>query len=140
MTKTIALAGKGGTGKTTIAALLIRSLLKRSSGPVLAIDADPATNLHLALGLPMPATAGEIREEMMDSAQAGELGVAISRHEYLTREIRMALEEGDQVDLLAMGRPEGQGCYCAVNHLLRQIVDDLGRSYEYVVIDNEAGM
>jgi CO dehydrogenase maturation factor len=140
MTKTIALAGKGGTGKTTIAALLIRSLLKRTSNPVLAIDADPATNLHLALGLAMPVTAGEIREEMMETAQAGQLGVTISRHEYLSREIRMALEEGDQVDLLAMGRPEGQGCYCAVNHLLRQIVDEMGRSYEFVVIDNEAGM
>lgn len=140
MTKTIALAGKGGTGKTTIAALLIRSLLKRTSQPILAIDADPATNLHLALGLAMPVTAGEIREEMMETAQAGQLGVTISRHEYLSREIRMALEEGDQVDLLAMGRPEGQGCYCAVNHLLRQIVDEMGRSYEFVVIDNEAGM
>ncbi|MBM3121145.1 MAG: hypothetical protein FJZ97_03030 [Chloroflexi bacterium] len=140
MTTTIALAGKGGTGKTTVAALLIRALTRRSSQPVLAIDADPATNLHMALGLPMPATAGEIREEMLDAAQAGQLGVAISRHDYLTREIRMALEEGDQVDLLAMGRPEGQGCYCAVNHLLRQIVDDLGRSYDFVVIDNEAGM
>jgi CO dehydrogenase maturation factor len=140
MTKTIALAGKGGTGKTTIAALLIRSLLKRTSNPVLAIDADPATNLHLALGLAMPVTAGEIREEMMETAQAGQLGVTISRHDYLSREIRMALEEGDQVDLLAMGRPEGQGCYCAVNHLLRQIVDEMGRSYEFVVIDNEAGM
>jgi CO dehydrogenase maturation factor len=140
MTKTIALAGKGGTGKTTIAALLIRSLLKRTSQPILAIDADPATNLHLALGLAMPVTAGEIREEMMETAQAGQLGVTISRHEYLNRKIRMALEEGDQVDLLAMGRPEGQGCYCAVNHLLRQIVDEMGRSYEFVVIDNEAGM
>jgi len=140
MTTTIALAGKGGTGKTTVAALLIRALTRRSSQPVLAIDADPATNLHMALGLPMPATAGEIREEMLDTAQAGQLGVAISRHDYLTREIRMALEEGDQVDLLAMGRPEGQGCYCAVNHLLRQIIDDLGRSYDFVVIDNEAGM
>lgn len=140
MTTTIALAGKGGTGKTTVAALLIRALTRRSSQPVLAIDADPATNLHMALGLPMPATAGEIREEMLDAAQAGQLGVSISRHDYLTREIRMALEEGDQVDLLAMGRPEGQGCYCAVNHLLRQIVDDLGRSYDFVVIDNEAGM
>jgi len=140
MTKTIALAGKGGTGKTTIAALLIRSLLKRTSQPILAIDADPATNLHLALGLAMPVTAGEIREEMLETAQAGLLGVTISRHEYLSREIRMALEEGDQVDLLAMGRPEGQGCYCAVNHLLRQIVDEMGRSYEFVVIDNEAGM
>ncbi len=140
MTKTIALAGKGGTGKTTIGALLIRALLRRTKGPVLAIDADPATNLHMALGLSMPVTAGEIREEMMDTAQAGKLGVTISRQDYLSREIRMALEEGEKVDLLAMGRPEGQGCYCAVNHLLRQIIDELGRAYDYVVIDNEAGM
>lgn len=140
MTTTIALAGKGGCGKTTVAALLIRALTRRTGQPVLAIDADPATNLHMALGLPMPVTAGEIREEMMVSAQAGQLGVSISRIDHLTREIRMALEEGRQVDLLAMGRPEGQGCYCAVNHLLRQVVDGLGHGYAYVVIDNEAGM
>ncbi len=140
MTKTIAFAGKGGTGKTTVASLLIQALLERVSGPLLAIDADPAANLHLALGLPMPTTVGEIREEMTEVTQAGQLGVAISRHEYLTHEIRMALEEGSKIDLLAMGRPEGQGCYCAVNHLLRQILDDLGRTYQYVVIDNEAGM
>jgi CO dehydrogenase maturation factor len=140
MTKTIALAGKGGTGKTTVAALMIRSILARTRQPVLAIDADPATNLHLALGLPTPSTVGEIREDMLAPAQAGQLGVAITRHDHLTREVRLALEEGDRVDLLAMGRPEGQGCYCAVNHLLRQVIDDIGRSYEYVVIDNEAGM
>jgi CO dehydrogenase maturation factor len=140
MTKTIALAGKGGTGKTTVAALMIRSILARTRQPVLAIDADPATNLHLALGLPTPSTVGEIREDMLAPAQAGQLGVAISRHDHLTREVRLALEEGDRIDLLAMGRPEGQGCYCAVNHLLRQVIDDIGRSYEYVVIDNEAGM
>ncbi|MGD8555032.1 MAG: AAA family ATPase [Anaerolineales bacterium] len=140
MTTTIALCGKGGTGKTTIAALLIRSLVRRINGPLLAIDADPAANLHLALGLPMPASVGDIREDMMDHEIAAQLGVAISRHDYLTREVRMALEEGQEVDLLAMGRPEGQGCYCSVNHLLRQIVDELGRSYPFVVIDNEAGM
>lgn len=140
MTKTIALAGKGGTGKTTVASLLIHTLVQRVRGPLLAIDADPATNLHLALGLPMPATVGDIREDMAETAQAGELGVSISRHDYLTHEIRMALEEGDSVDLLAMGRPEGQGCYCAANHLLRTIIDDLGKSYPYLVVDNEAGM
>jgi len=140
MTTTIALCGKGGTGKTTIAALMIRSLLQRADGPLLAIDADPAANLHLALGLPMPVSLGDIREDMMDHVQAAQLGVSISRHDHLTREVRMALEEGKEVDLLAMGRPEGQGCYCAVNHLLRQIVDELGRSYPFVVIDNEAGM
>jgi CO dehydrogenase maturation factor len=140
MTTTIALAGKGGTGKTTVAALLIRALLKRGGAPLLAIDADPAANLHLALGLPMPFSVGEIREDMSEAAQNGQLGVSISRHDYLTREIQMALEEGTQIDLLAMGRPEGQGCYCAVNHLLRQIIDELSKNYTTVVVDNEAGM
>jgi CO dehydrogenase maturation factor len=140
MTKTIAMAGKGGTGKTTVAALLTRALLQRGASPILAIDADPATNLHLALGLGEPATVGDMREEMRAEATSGTLGVSISRHDYLDREIRMALEEGDQVDLIAMGRPEGQGCYCAVNHLLRQILDDIGKSYDLVVVDNEAGM
>ncbi len=140
MTKIIAMSGKGGTGKTTVAAMITRSLLKRSDGPILAIDADPAANLHLALGLPMPYTVGDIREEMMHVASAGQLGVSISRHDYLTHEVRMSLEEGEKVDLIAMGRPEGQGCYCAVNHLLREIIDDLARNYAYVVIDNEAGM
>lgn len=140
MTKTIALAGKGGTGKTTIAALIIGELARRGGSPLLAIDADPSSNLHLALGLPMPTTVGEIREDMSEAAVGGHLGVAISRHDHLTHEIFMALEEGEQVDLLAMGRPEGQGCYCAVNHLLRQVLDDLSASYQYVVIDNEAGM
>lgn len=140
MTTTIALAGKGGTGKTTIAAILIDVLSRRIHGPILAIDADPAMNLHLALGLPTPTTVGEIREGMSEAAQSRQLGVAISRHDYLVREVQMALEEGDLVDLLAMGRPEGQGCYCAANHLLRQVVDDLGKAYPFVVIDNEAGM
>lgn len=140
MTKTIALAGKGGTGKTTLAALLIRSLCSRVREPILAIDADPASNLHLALGMPMPMTVGEIREDMSEAAQARQLGVAISRHDYLSRELLMALEEGDELDLIAMGRPEGQGCYCAVNHLLRQILDEMGSNYGYVVVDNEAGM
>lgn len=140
MTKTIALAGKGGTGKTTVASLLIHSLSSRVRGPLLAIDADPATNLHMALGVPTPETVGDIREEMSETTQAGQLGVSISRHDYLTREVRMALEESVEFDLLAMGRPEGQGCYCAVNHLLRQIIDEMGRPYEYIVIDNEAGM
>jgi CO dehydrogenase maturation factor len=140
MTKVIAFAGKGGTGKTTVAALLTQSLLKRGAAPVLAIDADPATNLHLALGLPAPATVGDLREGMKAEAGRGSLGVTISRQDYVDREIRMALEEGDQVDLIAMGRPEGQGCYCAVNHLLRQTLDEVGKGYAYILVDNEAGM
>jgi len=140
MTKVIAFAGKGGTGKTTVAALLTRSLVRRGAAPVLAIDADPATNLHLALGLATPATVGDLREGMKAEAGQGTLGVVVSRQDYVDREIRMALEEGDHVDLIAMGRPEGQGCYCAVNHLLRQTLDEIGRSYAYILVDNEAGM
>ena len=140
MTKTIAFAGKGGTGKTTISALMIRAITERTSKPVLAIDADPASNLHLALGMEMPLTVGEIREQMAGASTAGQLGVTISRRDYLTHEVRMAVEEGLQVDLLAMGRPEGQGCYCAANHMLREIVDSLSGGYPFVVIDNEAGM
>jgi CO dehydrogenase maturation factor len=137
---TIALAGKGGTGKTTVAALLVRHLTRKRLGTVLAIDADPSSNLNLVLGLPLTITVGDIRENMLAGVQNGSVGTGITRHDFLKAEIRLAVEEGDTVDLLAMGRPEGQGCYCPVNHMLRQIIDGLGRSYDFVVIDNEAGM
>ena len=144
MTKTIALAGKGGVGKTTFASLLIKYLISRRAGSILAIDADPSANLNLALGLPLEQTIGDIREEMLanvnktDGSISGRPGM--SKFDYLDYEIEYALVEGSQVDLLAMGRPEGPGCYCAVNHILRDIIDRRGRNYDYVVIDNEAGM
>lgn len=137
---TIALAGKGGTGKTTVAALLVRHFARKHLGTVLAIDADPSSNLNLVLGLPLTVTVGDIRENMLAGVQNGSVGTGITRHDFLKTEIRLAVEEGDTVDLLAMGRPEGQGCYCPVNHMLRQIIDGLGQSYDFVVIDNEAGM
>ncbi len=140
MTITIALAGKGGTGKTTVAGLLVRYLVQRRLGTVLAIDADPSSNLNLVLGLPLTTTVGDIREDLLAGVQSGSVGTGITRHDFLNTEIRLAVEEGDRVDLLAMGRPEGQGCYCPVNHMLRQIIDGLGKRYDYVVIDNEAGM
>ena len=140
MTITIALAGKGGTGKTTVAALMLRSLAQRVKGPILAIDADPAANLHMALGMPMPSTVGEIREKMAVMGASGELGVTMTRQDYLDLEVRMALEEGQEIDLIAMGRPEGPGCYCAFNHMLRQIIDNMSQPYQYVILDNEAGM
>ena len=145
MTTTIALAGKGGTGKTTIAALLIRHLIEHRTGAILAIDADPASNLNLVLGMEAEQTVGSIREDMLDMVQtsgalAGSMPGGVSKQEYLDYQIQMALEEGDWVDLLVMGRPEGQGCYCAANQMLRVIVDRLGKQYDYVVIDNEAGM
>ncbi len=146
MTTTIALAGKGGTGKTTVSALLVRYLKEqKQSGPILAIDADPASNLHLVLGMEVEETVGNIREEMLDMVQtsgalAGSMPGGMSKQEYLDYQIQMALVEGEQVDLLAMGRPEGQGCYCAANQMLRVIIDRLERQYAHVVIDNEAGM
>ena len=151
MTTTIALAGKGGTGKTTIAGLIVRYLIEeqgapgKRSGSTLAIDADPSSNLNLVLGMEVEQTVGDVREEMLDLAQGGggalgSMPGGMSKQDYLDYQIQMALAEGDRVDLLAMGRPEGPGCYCAANQMLRVIVDRLEKQYDYVVIDNEAGM
>ena len=145
MATTIALAGKGGTGKTTVAALIIRYLIENSKGSILAIDADPASNLNMVLGMEVEQTIGDIREDMLDMVQtsgalAGSMPGGMSKHDYLDYQVQMAMEEGDRVDLLVMGRPEGPGCYCAANQMLRVIVDRIGKQYDYVVIDNEAGM
>ncbi len=139
MTRTIALAGKGGTGKTAVAALLIQHLIEHNSGTILAIDADPSTNLHLVLGVSLEETIGDIREETLQETYRGGLG-GISKHDYLEVRINQALVESKGFDLLAMGRPEGPGCYCAANHLLRLCIDRLAKGYDYVVIDNEAGL
>jgi CO dehydrogenase maturation factor len=145
VTTTIALAGKGGTGKTTVSALLIRYLMEKQDGSILAIDADPATNLNMVLGMDIEGNVGDIREDMLDMVQtsgalAGSMPGGMSKQEYLDYQVQMAITEGDNVDLLVMGRPEGQGCYCAANQMLRVIIDRLGKQYDYVVIDNEAGM
>jgi CO dehydrogenase maturation factor len=136
MTKTIAIAGKGGTGKTSISALLIKLLSEQ--GTVLAIDGDPSSNLHMALGLPLNETIGSIREGMLDRKAVERTG--IPKPDYLELKVREALVESKGIDLLAMGRPEGPGCYCAANNWLRNSIDRLASHYDYVVIDNEAGM
>jgi len=138
MTTTIAIAGKGGSGKTTIAALLIKLLSQK--GAVLAIDADPATNLNMALGLPLNDTVGKVREEMANAIKKRTLEAGVAKQDYLDIKISEALVESPQIDLLAMGRPEGPGCYCAANSMIRTCVDRLGKGYDYVVIDCEAGM
>jgi CO dehydrogenase maturation factor len=135
MTITIAVAGKGGTGKTTLSGLLVRYLVQHEQGKILAIDADPSSNLHLVLGLPLNQTVGDIREDARGAAKPG-----MSRQDWLGYAVRMAVEEGNDFDLLAMGRPEGQGCYCAANHMLRSIMDGINGGYDFVVMDNEAGM
>jgi len=136
MSTTIAVAGKGGTGKTLIAALLINLLVRK--GTVLAIDADASVNLHMALGLEEPETLGHIREELVTDGDS--LPAGMNRHQYMAFRSREALMESTGLDLLAMGRPEGPGCYCAPNHVLRTAIDRMTDAYDYVVIDNEAGM
>lgn len=149
MTTTIALAGKGGVGKTTTAALLIRYLAASQTGAILAIDADPSSNLNMALGLDLDWTVGDIREDMLSQvkesltaggAAMGALQGGQSKHDYLDYQVRTSVSEGEAFDLIAMGRSEGPGCYCAVNHNLREVIDALSKNYRYVVIDNEAGM
>jgi len=142
MTKTIAIAGKGGTGKTTVAALLIKLLSQK--GVVLAVDADPSTNLNQALGLPLDdsKTVGRIREKMTADVSKGRFSPSISKPEYLFSKIVESLAESKGFDLLAMGRPEGPGCYCASNEFLRASLDQLVKDYKYnyIVMDCEAGM
>lgn len=137
---TIAVAGKGGTGKTTLAALLIRYLEEHTDGTILAVDGDPSSNLNIALGLELESTVGDIREEALLESQSGTYNPAMPKHDYFAYRIEEALVEGDRVDLIAMGRPEGPGCYCAANNILRNVIDRLGDQYDFVVIDNEAGM
>jgi len=107
---------------------------------VLAIDADPSTNLNLALGVPLFDTVGDVREETATAVGGSQAMGGLSKWDYLDLRINEALVEETAFDLLAMGRPEGPGCYCAANNILRTSVDRLSGSYDYVVIDNEAGL
>jgi CO dehydrogenase maturation factor len=134
---TISIAGKGGVGKTTIAALLIRDLCKRG-GSVLAIDADPNYNLGDKLGIKVERTIGALREEIMKTKD--NLPAGVSKQELVEYQVRLALQEEDAFDLLTMGRQEGPGCYCFINSVLRSFVDAMASKYEYIVIDNEAGL
>ncbi|MFO7996879.1 MAG: AAA family ATPase [Dehalococcoidia bacterium] len=142
MTKTIAMAGKGGVGKTTVAALLVKLLSQK--GLVLAVDADPSTNLNQALGLPLDdsQTVGTIREKMTEDVSKGKLSPTIVKQEYLFGKIVESLAESKGFDLIAMGRPEGPGCYCASNRFLRDSLDKLveDHKYDYIVMDCEAGL
>jgi CO dehydrogenase maturation factor len=140
MTITLAVVGKGGTGKTTFAALTIKYLLATGRKPILAIDGDPSSNLNLALGLPLHDTVGQIREETKVQVSSGTFQSGMSKPDWFEYKVNTCIVEGQGVDLLAMGRPEGATCYCAANNMLRSCIDRLGNDYEYVVIDNEAGM
>ena len=136
--RVIALSGKGGTGKTTLAVLIMRWLHYNRSKSILAVDADPASNLGDMLGLAPGATVGAVREELRSNAEG--LPGGMTKQQFLEYKIRTGLVESKDFDLIAMGRPEGPGCYCYANSLLRDIMDSLSKEYTYIVIDNEAGM
>ena len=134
-----AVSGKGGVGKTTVSALIVRRLIARGRTPVLAVDADPNTCLDLALGVRAEDTIGAIREETKKLAAAGETK-GISKQELLELKIAQALVEAEKFDYIAMGRPEGPGCYCYANNVLRSVLSRLADHYPAVVLDNEAGL
>lgn len=134
----IALAGKGGTGKTTTSGLIIRSLIERKKGSVLALDADPNSNLNEILGVSVSGTVGMIREDFKKNA--ARLAGGIYKDQLVEMNIHQALVEGKGFDLLVMGRGEGPGCYCYANNLFKKYIDILQYNYDYIVMDNEAGM
>jgi CO dehydrogenase maturation factor len=130
------MAGKGGTGKTTLAGFLIKYLVQKGKTPVLAVDADSNTNLNEVLGIPLHETVGTSREEMKD----GVVQQGMTKQMFMEIKLAEAVVEGEGFDLIAMGRPEGPGCYCAANTLLTMYLGKLIDNYPFVVMDNEAGM
>ena len=139
---TIAVAGKGGTGKTTICGLLIDWLCKQGKGPVLAVDADANSNLNEVLGVQVETTLGDIRELVAsaDIVENSPIPSGMSKQDFIDCKFNSALVEEDDFDLLVMGRTQGKGCYCFVNGLLQTQLQKLEGGYRYMVVDNEAGM
>ena len=135
MSFTIAVSGKGGTGKTTLAGMILRFLLDQRKGPILAVDADSNANLHEVLGVEVRSTIGEARELMKKDVPTG-----MTKDIWFEYKVQESLVESKGFDLIVMGRPEGPGCYCAANTLARKCIDLLTENYRYIVIDNEAGM
>jgi len=135
MPKVIAMAGKGGTGKTTISALLIHYMLRNSLTPILAVDADANANLNELLDMDVELTLGEIRRDLK-----GDIPAHITRDQYMEMKVHQALVEAKGFDLLVMGQPDGPGCYCAANQHLAMTMDKLADNYKYILVDNEAGM
>ncbi len=133
---TVVISGKGGTGKTTIAALLVSALVEAGATPVLAVDADPNTNLNEALGIEIAETLGSMREQAFTES----IPPGMDRTGYVRYRFRRVLAEAEGFDLLPMGRPEGSGCYCFPNALISECIGTLERDYRVVVVDSEAGM
>jgi CO dehydrogenase maturation factor len=138
MSYVIALAGKGGTGKTTIAAMIVRTLKEKKAGSVLAIDADPNSNLGEALGVKPANNVGAILDEL--GADPDKTAAGMAKERFIQLKVQEAIQEEDGFDLLSMGKPEGPGCYCYVNNVLRGLIAKLMKDYDYIVVDNEAGL
>ncbi len=136
MSLSIALAGKGGTGKTTISGMLIKYLVSKGKIPVLAVDADANVNLNEVLGLEISGTLGSAREEM----KSGKVTAGMTKDTFISMKLEESVIEQENFDLVVMGQPEGSGCYCAANTLLTGFLEKLIKNYPYIVVDNEAGM
>jgi len=142
MTRTIALAGKGGVGKTTICGMLVQYLCRKNNGAVLAVDADANSNLNEVLGVEVESTLGDIREDIAQAELAVDSPIpkGMTKADYAEMRFSDALTEADDYDLLVMGRTQGKGCYCFVNGLLTTQVSKYAKNYRYIVVDNEAGL
>ena len=142
MPQTIAVAGKGGVGKTTLTGMLIQYLAEKKKGPILAVDADANANLNEVLGVEVEATLGDIREEIAkaERAEKSPIPAGMSKQDYAEFKFDTALTKEDDYDLLVMGHTQGKGCYCFVKGLLSAQVARRSQHYNYVVVDNEAGM
>ena len=140
MPHTIAVAGKGGVGKTTTCGMLIDYLCRKDQGPVLVVDADANSNLNEVLGVEVETSLGAIREEMAQAELKGSIPAGMTKADYANFKFNSALIEEDDFDMLVMGRTQGKGCYCYVNGVLNTLVDKYAKNYSYVVMDNEAGL
>ena len=140
MPHTIAVAGKGGVGKTTTCGMLIDYLCKKNRGPVLVVDADANSNLNEVLGVEVETSLGQIREEMANAELKGTIPKGMTKADYAEMKFSSALIEDDDFDMLVMGRTQGKGCYCYVNGVLKTQVDKYAKNYSYIVMDNEAGL
>jgi len=140
MPHTIAVAGKGGVGKTTTCGMIIDYLCKKGNGPVLVVDADANSNLNEVLGVEAETTLGAIREEMAQAELKKTIPAGMTKAEYAEFKFNSALIEEDDFDMLIMGRTQGKGCYCYVNGVLKTQVDKYAKNYKYIVMDNEAGL
>ena len=138
--RTIAVAGKGGVGKTTTCGMIIDYLCKKKTGPVLVVDADANSNLNEVLGVEVDTSLGQIREEMAQAELKGTSPAGMTKADYADFKFSSALVEDDDFDMLVMGRTQGKGCYCYVNGVLKTQVDKYAQNYSYIVMDNEAGM